>query len=205
MVAKHSPVNGHTRWAVACIAYGHPGIVFDRNLKTGKTQHCPVCLLHQSIRCAGLLPTLWTGGQWLSIQGASFLAVADIQDIPKPVPQRRGRKRVRSDGYLKARQCWRDMLRRCYDPNHPAYPDYGGRGIGVVDEWRYAFEIFLYQMGEAPLGLSLDRLDNDGHYSFDNCRWATNEDQANNRRPRRLAVWIDNLRNLDAESENVTI
>src|SRR5262249_13199822 len=62
-----------------------------------------------------------------------------------------------------------------------SYKHYGGRGIGVCDEWRFSAESFYRDMGE-PRGLTLDRIDNDKGYQKDNCRWATQEEQARNKR-----------------------
>jgi hypothetical protein len=78
---------------------------------------------------------------------------------------------------------WHGMLRRCYDPNHRAYPYYGGRGIKVCDAWRNSFPQFLADMGKRPEGMTIERENNHGDYEPGNCIWATWVDQNCNRRP----------------------
>lgn len=74
------------------------------------------------------------------------------------------------------------MKSRCYNTNDPDYKSYGGRGITVCPEWENDFGRFFKDMGERPEMTSLDRVDVNGHYEKDNCRWSTPKVQANNRR-----------------------
>lgn len=79
-----------------------------------------------------------------------------------------------------------NMLARCYNPDSVGYSGYGGRGITVVDSWREDFSNFIEDMGvRGSANLTLDRIDPDGNYSKDNCRWADKSLQAYNQRLRR--------------------
>jgi hypothetical protein len=76
---------------------------------------------------------------------------------------------------------WSNMIRRCTNPDHPRWADWGGRGITVCERWR-DYPNFLADMGEKPPGTTLDRIDNDGPYNPGNCRWSSPARQQRNTR-----------------------
>ena len=76
---------------------------------------------------------------------------------------------------------WAEMLSRCRNEKHRQFHDYGGRGISVCERWTH-FEYFCADMGDRPPGGLLDRIDNNGGYEPQNCKWSTRKQQNSNRR-----------------------
>jgi hypothetical protein len=115
------------------------------------------------------------------------------------------RERATTHGLSKSPEfkTWAAAKQRCTNPRDRAYPDYGGRGIVMSDRWM-SFDNFLSDMGRRPsAGYSLERIDNDGPYSRENCRWATQTEQMRNTRATRwvtafgirlsLAEWCEKI------------
>jgi hypothetical protein len=101
------------------------------------------------------------------------------------MPNKRG---VLYDGFLVSEHpsypSWVRMFSRCYNKNDIGYPIYGGRGIGVCDEWK-SFYNFSKDMGVRPIGNEIDRIDSNGWYTKSNCRWVAGHLQAINVRRRK--------------------
>lgn len=81
---------------------------------------------------------------------------------------------------------WARMKQRCFDPNYKEFHLYGGRGITVCERWKDSSSNFLEDMGKVPKGMEIDRTDNNGNYSPDNCRWVTAKVNCRNRRTTRF-------------------
>jgi hypothetical protein len=97
---------------------------------------------------------------------------------------------------------WSRIKQRCNNPRCPKYSDYGGRGIVLCDRWRVSFANFLADMGKRPSPeYSIDRIDNDGPYSPENCRWATRSEQGRNYRQNHLIEYQGSVRTLVEWSE----
>lgn len=98
---------------------------------------------------------------------------------------------------------WDSMKARCYDPNKNYYSLYGGRGIQVCNEWRYSFEAF--QEWALNNGyddtLTIDRIDADGNYCPENCRWSTIKEQNNNKRDNHYLTYKGETKTLAQWSE----
>jgi hypothetical protein len=99
---------------------------------------------------------------------------------------------------------WQLMKDRCLRPKSTNYKHYGGRGIAICPEWVNSFKTFYEDMGPSN-GLSIERIDNDGPYGPENCRWATREEQANNTRHNRRVNYKDTATTLARLSRDINI
>jgi len=123
--------------------------------------------------------------RWLCLCGCGERKVVDGSSLRSGRSKSCGcfRREAKTHGqcYTKIYFVWSGMRARCRNPKAQDYKNYGGRGIRVCERWE-KFENFLADMGEAPSGTTLDRVDVNGDYEKSNCRWATRRVQARNQR-----------------------
>lgn len=146
--------NKQVVWLCRCDC-GRMRSVRARNLRSGNTRSCG-CLNRETILCTAPTRALKHGA---TARGAS-------------------------EGERGAYVSWANMLQRCTNPNATNFENWGGRGIKVCKRWqgKHGFAHFLADMGPRPEGLSLDRIKVNRGYSKKNCKWATDAEQARNRR-----------------------
>jgi len=149
-------------------------------------------------RFGKLVAVSYIGGeraQWLCRCDCGKVAVVRSENLRTGKTSSCGCKEFLIHGHKRTNQAsrtylaWCSMKERCTNPNHRAYHRYGGRGVRICDRWMHSFQNFLDDMGEVQEGLSLDRINNNGHYCKENCRWATIKQQSDNRRTTRLLTF----------------
>lgn len=157
-------------WRCKCDC-GGIAVTSGRNLRQKVTRSCG-CL----------------GTEWSRSLGAneSFIAKRAIKAM------KHGNKR--RSGMSPEYRTWLGMKRRCNDPNHKDYPTWGGRGIIVCSEWDASFETFLADMGPRPNERpQIDRIDPDGNYCPENCRWVSPSVQTSEHRRNLIAVSVGGI------------
>lgn len=139
-------------WVCRCEACGNEFITRARSLRSGETTNCG-CLRRKH----------------------AIAAMKEANTKHGAAPHR---------GYTKLYNTWLRMKGRCYNPGATSFKYYGGRGITVCEEWRSSFAAFReWALANSyQEGLSIDRIDPNGHYCPENCRWITMAEQQRNKR-----------------------
>ena len=100
---------------------------------------------------------------------------------------------------------WHGMLNRCNNPKNAAYKWYGGKGVGVCKRWTNDFWAFVADMGERPVGMTLDRIDRNKDYEPANCRWADDTTQQRNRSNNKPLTFNNKTQTISAWAEDVKL
>ncbi len=116
-------------------------------------------------------------------------------------------KTIRGMSHSRLYQIWNSMKQRCSNPKAISFPRYGGRGVAVCAEWENSFEAFRdWAMSNGYSDeLTIDRIDNDGNYCPENCRWVTNKEQQNHTSYNRLITYGEETYNITQWAEILNI
>ena len=106
----------------------------------------------------------------------------EMRKAKKGIPVKYKTTVSETPGRLRAYRSWEKMKSRCLDEKSFKFKDYGGRGILICQRWLESFDNFFEDLGERSEGKTLGRIDNEGNYAPDNCRWEDREQQDNNKR-----------------------
>ncbi len=163
------------------------GMVFDRltvlewvsKEESGHTQAC--------WKCHCVCGNISFATSWQLTSGNNSSCGCLARELASKRSRTRGNSRVSGEFYREY-QIWKAIRRRCNTPTDGSYRFYGAKGVIVCDRWA-KFENFIADMGKAPEGYSIDRVDPVGNYCPENCRWVDDKTQARNKRDTVYAEW----------------